>query len=80
MVYVSTDYVFDGNQQTPYREFDTVNPQSIYGKTKLQGEEIVRQILGRHYSKSMVVSQNITNVDVFSIVFENNLAYFFYLE
>ena len=49
MVYVSTDYVFDGNQQTPYREFDTVNPQSIYGKTKLQGEEIVRQILGRHY-------------------------------
>lgn len=33
------------------------------------------EILGRHYSKSMVVSQNITNVDVFSIVFENNLAF-----
>lgn len=49
MVYVSTDYVFDGKKQEPYREFDLVNPQSIYGHTKRQGEEIVRQILGRHY-------------------------------
>jgi len=49
MVYVSTDYVFDGQQQEAYREFDQVNPQSVYGHTKQQGEEIVRQILGRHY-------------------------------
>lgn len=49
MVYVSTDYVFDGQKQQPYREFDSVNPQSVYGITKWQGEEIVRQILGRHY-------------------------------
>lgn len=49
MVYVSTDYVFDGTSVTPYREFDKVNPQSVYGKTKWQGEEIVRQLLGRHY-------------------------------
>ena len=49
MVYVSTDYVFDGHKQKPYREFDQVNPQSVYGHTKRQGEDIVRQILGRHY-------------------------------
>lgn len=49
MVYVSTDYVFDGESKEPYREFDFVNPQSVYGHTKQQGEQIVRQILGRHY-------------------------------
>lgn len=49
MVYVSTDYVFDGTGKKAYREFDAVNPQTIYGRTKWQGEEMVRQLLGRHY-------------------------------
>ena len=49
MVYVSTDYVFDGKRSGSYREFDKPNPQSVYGITKYQGEEMVRQILGRHY-------------------------------
>lgn len=49
LVYVSTDYVFDGTKQGLYREFDPVNPQTVYGRTKWQGEELVRQILGRHY-------------------------------
>jgi len=49
MVYVSTDYVFDGTKPTPYQETDTANPQTVYGRTKWQGEELVRQILGRHY-------------------------------
>ncbi|MPM30610.1 dTDP-4-dehydrorhamnose reductase [bioreactor metagenome] len=49
MVYVSTDYVFDGAGAKRYREYDCTNPQSVYGKTKLLGEEITRQILGRHY-------------------------------
>jgi dTDP-4-dehydrorhamnose reductase len=49
MIYVSTDYVFDGQKSEPYREFDAVHPQSVYGVTKWQGEEMVRQILGRHY-------------------------------
>lgn len=49
MVYISTDYVFDGNTDKPYREFDRTNPESVYGLTKWQGEEMVRQILGRHY-------------------------------
>jgi dTDP-4-dehydrorhamnose reductase len=49
MVYISTDYVFDGQSQQAYREFDAVNPQSAYGRTKWQGEQMVRHILGRHY-------------------------------
>lgn len=49
LVYVSTDYVFDGQAATAYREFDPVNPQTVYGRTKFQGEQLVRQILGRHY-------------------------------
>ncbi|WP_312197907.1 dTDP-4-dehydrorhamnose reductase [Anaerospora hongkongensis] len=49
LVYVSTDYVFDGQTRQPYREFDSVNPQNVYGLTKRHGEEIVRQLLGRHY-------------------------------
>lgn len=39
IIHVSTDYVFDGSASKPYIETDSVNPQSIYGKTKLQGEK-----------------------------------------
>ena len=42
LVHVSTDYVFDGTQTTPYKTDDAVNPLSVYGTTKLQGEQLVQ--------------------------------------
>lgn len=41
IIHVSTDYVFDGMAHMPYREDDPANPQTVYGRTKLAGEESV---------------------------------------
>jgi dTDP-4-dehydrorhamnose reductase len=49
IVQVSTDYVFDGTGNTPKREYDAVNPQSVYGKSKALGEKLVRVANPRHY-------------------------------
>lgn len=49
LVHVSTDYVFDGSGSESYREYDEVSPLGVYGKTKFIGENMVREILGRHY-------------------------------
>ncbi|CAN5760669.1 MAG: dTDP-4-dehydrorhamnose reductase [Euzebyales bacterium] len=49
MVYVSTDYVFDGLLGRPYTSFDPTNPVSMYGRSKEAGEQLVRQTLARHY-------------------------------
>lgn len=43
LMHVSTDYVFDGHADTPYTEFDTPNPEAVYGKTKLAGEQFVKE-------------------------------------
>ena len=43
LVYISTDYVFDGTKTAPYTPDDTTNPLNNYGLTKLQGEEAVKK-------------------------------------
>jgi len=49
LLHVSTDYVFDGTGIRPYHEFDRPNPQSVYGASKLAGEDAVRGLNPRHY-------------------------------
>lgn len=44
LVHISTDYVFDGNSKTPYKTTDQVNPKSVYGKSKVEGEMAVKKI------------------------------------
>jgi dTDP-4-dehydrorhamnose reductase len=49
VVYVSTDYVFDGLKDSPYAEVDEPAPQSAYGRTKLAGEEATAAANRRHF-------------------------------
>lgn len=49
MIYISTDYVFDGTKKTPYFPDDTTNPTGAYGLSKLHGEEAVRKFCPAHY-------------------------------
>jgi len=49
LVHISTDYIFDGTSGVPYKEWDAPNPQSIYGRSKLQGERYVRELCSKHY-------------------------------
>jgi dTDP-4-dehydrorhamnose reductase len=45
LVYVSTDYIFDGRQPAPYVEWDSPNPLSVYGRSKLGGEREVQSLV-----------------------------------
>ncbi len=49
LVHLSTDYVFDGNKPTPYVEWDAPAPLSVYGRSKLLGEEWVREQCQDHF-------------------------------
>lgn len=49
IVYVSTDYVFDGEKNAQYLPDDMPNPLNVYGKSKLEGENYVREICEKYY-------------------------------
>lgn len=49
LVHVSTDYVFDGEGKEPYTEFDATSPCGAYGKTKLAGEDMVREFGDKYF-------------------------------
>lgn len=50
VVYISTDYVFDGTKKDgEYQVDDTPNPQNEYGRTKLLGEQVIQEILEEYY-------------------------------
>lgn len=49
LLHISTDFVFDGNQKESYLESDKTNPISVYGKSKLRGEQAIIEHLDRHF-------------------------------
>ena len=48
LIHISTDYVFNGKSDRPYREEDASDPMNVYGLSKWEGEEAVRSLLARH--------------------------------
>lgn len=49
VAYISTDYVYDGKKSSPYFEYDVVNPLSIYGRSKLEGENFIKSLANKYY-------------------------------
>jgi len=81
LIHISTDYVFDGKKKTPYTEQDSPNPINQYGRSKLEGEQYIQEILksyfiirtswlyskfGKNFLKTIV--QKINNNDQLKII------------
>lgn len=49
LLHVSTDFVFDGSKKTPYTETDTPNPTGVYGQTKLDGEDTIKELWAKYF-------------------------------
>ncbi|QCT04490.1 dTDP-4-dehydrorhamnose reductase [Paenibacillus algicola] len=49
LIYISTDYVFDGKGNVPYYEYDAVSPESVYGQTKHAGERLTQSLCSRWF-------------------------------
>ena len=49
LVHISTDYVFNGRGTVPFKEYDLPDPASVYGKTKLLGEQYIRENCSRYF-------------------------------
>lgn len=65
VIYISTDAVFDGNNEKLYCETDDVNPINVYGKTKLLGEEIVKKYPNYLILRTNIYGFNIQNKNSF---------------
>lgn len=48
LIHISTDYVFDGRKAQPYAELDAINPLNVYGASKANGEDRVREVCPQH--------------------------------
>jgi dTDP-4-dehydrorhamnose reductase len=55
LLHVSTDYVFNGNNTTPYLPYDKTEPIGAYGTSKYKGEEIMQQLFLSHQLKGLVI-------------------------
>lgn len=75
MVLVSTDYVFDGTSDRPYREDDRTNPQNVYGRTKLEAERAAQDAIivrsswlygprGRHFIDAILAQASKPEIKV----------------
>lgn len=49
LIHISTDFVFDGLKNTPYTETDSPNPINVYGASKLQGEQYIKELLDTYF-------------------------------
>lgn len=49
MMYISTDYVFDGRGELPFKVDDSTAPVNVYGKSKLDGEKVLQQVLSNYF-------------------------------